>query len=171
MVIKTIVVGHLATNCYIVENDSEAIIIDPGDEPEKIEKALSHKLIGIIITHSHSDHISGMNYFIDKYSVPVYNFDNLKEGPHKLGKFTFDIIYTPGHTSDSLSIYFKKGNILFSGDFIFYNTIGRTDLGGNIEEMKKSIHKIKKYDNMYIYPGHGIKTTLEIEKEHNVYFR
>ena len=61
---------------------------------------------------------------------------------------------------------------MFVGDFIFYRTIGRTDLpGGNYEEMKQSIKKIKEYKNVVLYPGHGIKTKLEDEKIHNIYFR
>ena len=61
---------------------------------------------------------------------------------------------------------------MFVGDFIFRNSIGRTDLeGGNYSDMKKSIEKIKKYDgNIVIYPGHGEKRTLQFEKDNNMYF-
>jgi len=61
---------------------------------------------------------------------------------------------------------------MFTGDFLFYGTIGRTDLeGSNEEDMKKSIDKIKKYPDAKIYPGHGWTTTLKREKEKNIYFR
>lgn len=77
----------------------------------------------------------------------------------------------PGHTNDSLSYYFYKENIMFTGDFIFAGSIGRTDLGGNSNDMKNSINKIKKYsDNIKIYPGHGDTTSLIDEKVNNVYF-
>ena len=61
---------------------------------------------------------------------------------------------------------------MFTGDFLFKETVGRTDLEyGNLNEMKESIKKIKKYDNdIVIYPGHGEKTTLGYEKENNEYF-
>ena len=62
---------------------------------------------------------------------------------------------------------------MFTGDFVFYHDIGRCDLeGGSFEEMKKSIEKIKKYNkNIVIYPGHGMSTTLDEEKENNYYFK
>lgn len=171
MNIKTVIVGHLQTNCYILENDDDCIIVDPGAEPLKIEQEITKKLVGIIITHHHDDHIGALNYFQDKYDIPVYDYNNLKEGNNNIGNFEFDIIRNPGHTSDSVSIYFKEDKNLFSGDFIFYHTIGRTDLPtGNYNEMKKSIEKIKEYDIINIYPGHGRTTTLKEEIENNIYF-
>lgn len=171
MNIKTIEVGSLKTNCYILENDVEALIIDPGDDPLKIDKELDKKLVGIIITHHHDDHTGGVFYFKDKYNVPIYDFYNLPEGINNIGKFMFEVIYTKGHTKDSISIYFKKEKKMFVGDFVFYHTIGRTDLdGGNYSEMKNSINKLKEYDDIDIYPGHGVITNLEEEKKNNIYF-
>ena len=61
---------------------------------------------------------------------------------------------------------------MFTGDFLFYHTIGRTDMqGGNIEEMNQSLSKIKTYpENTTICPGHGPKTTLKEELKSNPYF-
>ena len=103
----------------------------------------------------------------------VYSFSNLEEKECTIGKFKFNVIFNPGHTSDSVSYYFKEYNILFSGDFIFHESVGRCDLPtGNTENMKQSISKIKAYpNNMIIYPGHGDKTTLEHEINNNVYFK
>lgn len=172
MNIKTVRVGILETNCYILENENESIIIDPGDCPEKIEKELTNKLIGVIITHGHHDHIGALSYFKDRYNVPIYDYANLKEGTNNISSFNFDVLYTPGHTKDSITIYFKDENKMFVGDFIFYHTIGRTDLdSGNYIEMKKSINKIKQYNNITLYPGHGIITSIEEEKKNNVYFK
>ena len=85
--------------------------------------------------------------------------------------FKFDVIYNPGHTSDSISFYFKEDNIMFVGDFIFKDTVGRCDLGGSIVDMKHSINKLKEYhEDIIIYSGHGDKTTLNYEKENNPYF-
>lgn len=171
MNIKTVSVGELQTNCYIIESNDECIIIDPGAEPLVIEQSIDKKIIGIIITHHHYDHIGAVNYFKEKYNVSVYDYDNLKEGKNNIGCFSFDVIYTPGHTSDSISIYFKKEKVIFVGDFVFYRSIGRTDLPtGDYGQMKKSIEKLKKYDNIDIYPGHGRITSLNEEKENNLYF-
>ena len=90
-----------------------------------------------------------------------------------IGPFNFNVIKTPGHKEDAISFYFKKEKMLFSGDFLFYETVGRCDLpGGSIEDMQRSIDKIKKYPHdIKVYPGHGISTTLEHEIENNIYFR
>ena len=81
--------------------------------------------------------------------------------------FKFDIIETPGHTAESKTFYFKKNNIMFTGDFIFKSAIGRTDLGGSNKDMKESLEMIKSYDDqILIYPGHGPQTTLGEEKKH-----
>ena len=69
-----------------------------------------------------------------------------------------------------LKNYFENENCMFVGDFLFAGTIGRCDLEtGNIEEMKKSLMKIKKYPNVDIYPGHGDSTTLNHELKNNIY--
>ena len=90
----------------------------------------------------------------------------------KTDKFKFEVIYTPGHKEDAITIYFKENKCMFCGDFIFRDSIGRCDLhGGDIKEMLESIKKIKKYDkDTVIYPGHGDKTTLEYEINNNMYF-
>ena len=61
---------------------------------------------------------------------------------------------------------------MFTGDFVFKDSVGRCDLpGGNPRDMINSIGKIKKYDDILIYPGHGDKTTLNYEKSNNIYFK
>ena len=74
--------------------------------------------------------------------------------------------------ADILKNHFKKENIFFCGDFIFYESIGRCDLPtGDYKIMKESLNKIKNYPlDMLIYPGHGRETTLEYEIENNIYF-
>ena len=83
------------------------------------------------------------------------------------------VIYTPGHSKDSITFYFKKEQAMFIGDFIFKDSIGRCDLpGGNEEEMKDSLAKIKKYpSDITLYTGHDEVTTLAYEIEHNPYLR
>ncbi len=168
MIIKTIKVGYLETNCYILIKDDEALIIDPGDEYNKIKENIKNLNVqAILITHHHFDHIGALKKFKNKIID-----NNSKEQEYKIGKFEFEIIKTPGHTNDSVSFYFKKENVMFVGDFVFQNSIGRTDLeSGNNLDMKKSIEKLKTYPiKTEIYPGHGNKTTLEIEIKNNPFF-
>lgn len=170
MKIEIIKVGDLETNCYILEKDNNILLIDPGDESNKIiDKIGDRKLIGILITHNHFDHIGALENILNKYEVEVYDKNNLEEKEYNIGEFKFKIIFNPGHTSDSVSYLFD--NNLFCGDFIFKDSIGRWDLPtGNYNEMLESISRIKKYNDLIIYPGHGDSTLLEEEKKNNYYF-
>lgn len=160
MDIKKVIVGPLETNCYIVSIDNECLIIDPGDEFSKIKEAVGDKkVVGCLVTHFHQDHIGSLEEVISKYEVDI-NKSSSK-------KFDFEIIETPGHTNESRTFYFKKNNIMFTGDFIFKSSIGRTDLGGSDKDMISSLEMIKSYpDDIIIYPGHGPNTTLGEEKKH-----
>ena len=167
MKIDTLVLGYLDTNCYIISKNNKCIIIDPADEYKKIITAVKDMEVqGILVTHYHPDHIGAIQDLAKDYQV----YD-LKEGNHKIGPFEFKVIDTKGHTSDSKTYYFEKDKVMFTGDFLFNGTIGRTDLPtGNMNEMKKSIELIKTYPDVKIYPGHGESTTLNEEKKSNIYF-
>lgn len=169
MKIKRLILGSLETNCYILKNNDEVLIIDPADDYEEIIKNTDNKkILGVIVTHHHFDHIGALPNFKDKYKI--YDYSNLLDD-NKIGSFKFKRLITKGHTDDSISIYFEKDKVLFSGDFIFKHEIGRCDLGGNVEDMKNSIEYIKKFPkDITIYPGHGEKTTLEDELKNNYYF-
>ena len=173
MNIEVVKVGKLECNCYLLDINNKLLIIDPGDDVDKIiNKIGDREVVGIIITHYHFDHIGALNDLVNKYNVFVYDKNNMNEGINRIGNFIFDVIYTLGHKEDCISIYFKDNNVMFVGDFIFRDSVGRCDLpGGDINEMIKSINKIKKYDkDIVIYPGHGDKTTLEYEINNNMYF-
>ena len=170
MKIDKIVVGELQTNCYILSIDNKCLVIDPGDEYDKIRNAIGEKeIVGVIITHYHFDHIGALDYFNNSL---ILDRNNLKEKEYNINDFNFEVIYTPGHKEDCISLYFKECNCMFTGDFLFKNTIGRTDLeGGNIEAMDDSLDKIKNFNhNIKIYPGHGDSTTLKNELINNPYF-
>ncbi len=174
MIIKNVKVGYLETNCYIISINDECLIIDPGDEFNKIENIIdSLKPIGIIITHYHFDHIGALDDIKNKYNIPVYDINNLEEKEYTIGNFKFNVIYTKGHHDTCITIYFKEDKKMFVGDFIFKDSIGRTDLnGGDYKEMLKSLNKIKQYPNdITIYPGHGDITNLGYEKENNIYLK
>ena len=171
MEINVVTTGYLEENCYILRKNNNVLIIDPGDEYDKIKKVIaSSKVVGVLITHNHFDHVGALSNFDEEL---IYKFNNTEEKEYNINDFTFDIIHTPGHSCDSVSYYFKEENILFSGDFIFYENIGRCDLPtGDYDVMKESIENIKKYPkDMIIYPGHGEYTTLKHEMDNNIYFK
>lgn len=114
-----------------------------------------------------------------------YLFENREVNILKLDKFlkdndiinissdlTFKVIHTPGHTKGSICYYYLEKDALFTGDTVFLENIGRTDLySGNFEELINSLKKISALpDNVIIYPGHGPHSTIEYEKNNNHYF-
>lgn len=160
MKINRLVVGPLETNCYVLSLNNKCLVIDPGDEYSKIKEVIGNKeLVGVIITHYHFDHIGALENFEKEL---ILDKNNLEEKEYNIDNFNFEVIYTPGHKEDCITIYFKEYNTMFTGDFIFKGTIGRMDLpGGSERDMINSIEKIKKYDNnIKIYPGHGDFTYL-----------
>lgn len=174
MKIECIKVGYLKCNCYLLSIDNEVLVIDPGDEANKIIKKIgARKVLGIIITHHHFDHIGGVNELIKKYNTKVYDRYNLNEGINKIGKFSFEVIYTPGHKEDLITVYFKEDKCMFCGDFIFKDSIGRCDLpGSNLNDMIASIKKISAYPkDITLYPGHDEETNLGYEINNNPYFK
>jgi len=174
MKIDIVKVGELECNCYLLEINDKILLIDPGDDANKIIKLIGGRdVVGIIVTHYHFDHIGALEELINKYNVSVHDRYNMSEGMNKIDDFSFDVIYTPGHKEDLITLYFKEDKCMFCGDFIFKESIGRCDLpGGSVRKMKESISKIKTYDkNIVIYPGHGDRTTLGYEISNNIYFR
>lgn len=177
MNIETIKVGSLETNCYLININENCIIVDPGDNFDLINQKISDlnlKPIAIFITHYHFDHIGALNECVKKYNIPIYDYKNYNSDNElfNLENFKFNIIKTPGHKEDLVTFYFSNEKIMFVGDFIFKNNIGRCDLdGGNYNEMLQSIEKIKKYpSDTTLYPGHGEDTTLNSEIKNNSYF-
>ncbi|MBP3635862.1 MAG: MBL fold metallo-hydrolase [Bacilli bacterium] len=186
MRVEKLVVGLYEENCYFLIKGSNLIIIDPGDEFNKIDKKIidnNLNLVAILITHAHFDHIGALDSLLNKYKIPVYynninkeilydKLINVVENKYEINNFKFEVTYTKGHRNDSVTYYFYDDNIMFTGDFIFKENIGRMDLEyASINDMKKSIEMIKKYpDDIIIYPGHGDKSTLGYEKENNYYF-
>ena len=173
MKIDSVVVGYLEENCYILTIDNNCLVIDPGDEAERIISSIGNKnVLGILITHHHFDHVGALDELLKKYNTKLYDRNNLEEKKYKIDKFDFDVRFNPGHTKDSISFYFKNEKCMFVGDFIFQDSIGRCDLeGGSIPEMRESIKKINEItEDITLYPGHGPKTTLNYEKGNNPYF-
>jgi len=172
MKIYNIVTGSLEENCYLLVKGNECLLVDPGSEEKLIIQKIGRlSLKGILITHHHFDHIGALEALTRLYNADVYDSNTCSKGAYSVGEFNFDVILTPGHTDDSITFYFKSEKIMFTGDFLFKGTIGRTDLStGNELAMKKSLSVIKQYeDDVVIYPGHGDFTTLKEEKNNNEY--
>lgn len=173
MIVQTLTVGPLATNCYILACEKTCIgaIIDPGAEGNRIideVKSKKLKIKYIINTHGHSDHIQANEDVKKTFSCPVCMHENeeggfpppdkkLKEGEEiEIGNLSLSILHTPGHTPGSISIVVEKN--VFTGDALFAGGIGRTDLpGGDYNQLMQSINKkiLTLPDDFKIYPGHG----------------
>ena len=166
MKIERLVVGPIETNCYLLINNDKCVIIDPGAEANMIiGHIFDNNLtpVGYLITHTHYDHIEGLDEIVEEFNIDLMEPNS---------EFNYEVIATPGHKEDCLSFYFKEENVLFSGDTLFKDTIGRVDLPGGCEEtMMKTIELLKQLpDETVVYPGHGPSTTIEYEKENNPWF-
>lgn len=169
MQITTLVVGPLATNCYIVVDakTGDSCVIDPGADPSRIKEALRKKGLApkfVIITHGHGDHIGantalGLPVYIhaldaDHLSDPDKNLSRmfmfgitspkaakiLADGDLiPLGGIQLKVLHTPGHTPGSISI--AAEGVIFTGDALFAGSIGRTDFEyGDESQLIRSIH-------------------------------
>ncbi|MDD4909875.1 MAG: MBL fold metallo-hydrolase [Candidatus Omnitrophica bacterium] len=182
------------------ENTAEAVIIDPGAEADKIKTLLERsglKAKFIVLTHGHFDHIGAVNAF--NVPVHAHSGDkemlvsarkNLSslfsrsfevKAPVKpleendtltLGEIALKVIHTPGHTAGGISLLVLKpvNDIIFTGDTLFCDGVGRADLEGSDQEALLSSIKDKLFalpDKTVVYPGHGPKTTIGWEKKHN----
>ena len=158
MEIKTIKVGDLETNCYLLDSDKELIVIDPGDEAAKILEEIEKtgaKVKHIINTHHHFDHVLANKELTEKTGAKISA--GLKEGDEiKIGRAVLRVIQTPGHAEESICLLGDK--FIFTGDTLFKDGCGRTDLPGSSEEkMEESLKKLAKLlkPGMMVYPGHG----------------
>lgn len=186
MRIKTIKVGELMTNCYIVSDEisKEGVIIDPGFEMDEIINEIGDiKIKAIILTHGHYDHVTDAFALSETINAPVMihkddeammaystqkRADRILDSGDKLeiGHWKLEIIPTPGHSKGSICIYNEKAGVLFSGDTLFWKDHGRTDLPGSSQnEMENSLKKLFALPpHTKVYPGHGKPTTIGDEK-------
>lgn len=198
MLIKTLPVGQLETNCYVVTNENtlECVVIDPGDESNTILDYIEDnklKCTAIFLTHGHFDHTGACEYVAEETGATVYmnEADDAKNMKSFHFPFTlpengryysdgdiistagmdFEIIGTPGHTPGGVTI--RADGVLFTGDTLFRGSSGRTDLdGGDNAALFDSLKKICSISGEYeIYPGHMDSTSLVREKNFNYYCR
>ena len=198
MLIKTLPVGQLETNCYVVTNEQtlDCAVIDPGDESNTILDYLEENRLHcrvILLTHGHYDHVgavaavaeeTGATVYMNKADDAIalgssrYGF-TLPEGGEYYGDgdaveipgLRFEVIATPGHTPGGVTL--RCGEALFTGDTLFKGSCGRTDLpGGDMEQELESLKKLCSLPGDYeVYPGHMDSSTLERERMFNYYCR
>lgn len=182
------------------EKSHDAVLIDaPQDIPElkNVVDELGANVKYILITHGHFDHIMGLNSLKKTLNAPavickddLVISDNVNEFTRLFGvpdivpptyeKFVKDgdvldvgdmqikVIQTPGHTEGG--VCYLIGENLFSGDTLFKQSVGRTDLfGGNLEKIRHSVKEVlfKLDENIKVFPGHGPITTIAYEKKYN----
>ncbi|MGL5821852.1 MAG: MBL fold metallo-hydrolase [Sarcina sp.] len=193
---------YIDMNTYIIDYKGECYIVDPGYEKHKIQavvEANNLKVNGIILTHSHLDHISA----IDVFNVPIYLYEKefdlfmynyndlynereivrpynidgreiikLKDGDTlPLGDKKITFISTPGHTAGGVCYIFE--NDMYSGDTLFKGAVGRSDLKtGDPLAIKASIVNLinSQPENLNVHPAHGQSTTIGFEKKFNPYY-
>lgn len=200
---EQLVVGPLEVNCYIVREvaSGEVAVIDPGAEPEKILARLKTGSVKYIInTHGHGDHIGGNRRLWEDLKCPILIHEEdapalpdpqinlslylaaqvisppaewlLKDGDEiMLGTTPLNVFHTPGHTPGSICLY--SDGLLFSGDLLFYESVGRCDLpGGSYPVLQESLKKtVLAFDSFTrVLPGHGPETTVAHEIKHNPFF-
>lgn len=196
MKIRRFVEGPVMTNMYVVSDENnEGFLVDCAYPSERVKQYIEDnniKINFIIQTHTHFDHVLGLEYFKNLYDVNVYASEDSKEIANDkdynlaysydvnvpidnylkdgvvFSKYNILAIKTPGHTLDSMS--YKIGDVLFSGDTLFKQSIGRTDFpGGNYNQIIDSIkNKFSKFDgDTKVLSGHGEETTISYEFNNN----
>lgn len=198
MIIKIIPAGIYDANCYILEDEEskQCAVIDPGGAPEILINEIK-KIDGIVkfilLTHGHADHTGAVVQLRNEYKCPVFinqkDFEYINKGVDVYGRpeengdsflkdgellsfgaINVKVIETPGHTPGGVS--FLIGGAVFTGDTLFYGSIGRTDFaGGDYNELITSIKTklVPLPDDTVVYPGHGPKSSIGFEKKRNPY--
>lgn len=178
--------GIYGTNCYIVVLDGGEVIIDPGDGAFEWIKRVCKNPLALLCTHGHFDHVYDCDAIRSEFGVKIYmprddaflcqndpfgllkskfNPDELVDDGDEIEfdgvKFRFH--HFAGHTPGCSVI--TAGGVMFSGDFIFKNSIGRYDFPfSDAELMKNSLKRVIEFENYKVYPGHGESTTLDGER-------
>ena len=192
MNLKCMALGAYQTNCYLLWSGSEAVVIDPGYEPDTILDALDGlTLKAILLTHGHFDHVGAVKELVAETGCEVYIHAadttlppmitagqlyytrTYAEGDTiaPISGLELTVLHTPGHTPGSVCLLWNDQ--MFSGDTLFEGSCGRVDLpGGDPRVMMESLNRLASLEAEYhVHPGHGGSTTLSREKRYNPYLR
>lgn len=205
MKINCFALGMMGTNCYLINEGNDAVLIDPASYSNQITQYIKENnltLKGILLTHAHFDHSLGCPDFAAEFGLPIHIgaddkemlFDFTKDASNMVGlkyriedmpeiikiydndiltfgEIKMQVIATPGHTKGGVSYYIKNENVLFSGDTLFFRSVGRTDLYGSdysslVESIKNKLYKLP--DITKVYCGHSQPTEIGFEKVNNM---
>ena len=197
MEIKTLQVGPIGTNCYLLCDETEKLcaVVDPGGDAARVAAAVVDTgcaPCAILLTHGHYDHTGGVAELRAKWpDVPVYlNHRDQYEGDAYLqqlfppvpgakdydegdtiqvGGLTVDVMATPGHSEGSVTL--RCGDVLLCGDTLFAGSCGRTDFpGGSVKKIMASLKRLGSMaGDLQVYPGHMETSTLDQERSRNPY--
>lgn len=184
---------------YYDDETKSGVVIDPGGESNRLCQFITErglKIEGILLTHSHFDHVLAVHALKEATSAPIvcHTDEAAMLRSVQLGYagnieadlllndndvFTFDghkiqLIHTPGHTPGGASYYAEESAALFSGDTLFYDSVGRTDFPGGDHDALRSSIRDKLFalpDDTAVYPGHGESTSIGYEKLNNPFVR
>lgn len=181
-------IGRLRANCCVAfEKDGSAAVIDPGGDPSPVIEYMEKNKLrceAILLTHGHDDHTQGVRLLKEQTGAPLYigrgdayrldlPADQLLNGGEELvfGGLRIEVIPAPGHTEGGMCYY--SDGVLFAGDTLFRESVGRTDLpGGSWDELERSLSALTErfsQTDTAIIPGHGMITDFRHEMEHNAY--
>lgn len=199
MLIKTMQVGFIGTNCYILTDETtmKSAVIDPGGDSNMILDYMERnkmECVGVILTHGHMDHTMGVDYILQETGVPLY-MHKLDWAPPKssvmdyryapspkadvrfidegsviaIGNLQVNVLHTPGHTPGGVTLMVE--NAMFTGDTLFRGSCGRVDMpGGDASTELASLKRLAEIPGDFeIYPGHMETSTLAVERVYNPY--
>ncbi len=187
-----------ATDCLIIDAGFDIEPLVNFLDEQKLNP------VALVLTHGHIDHIAGLNLLRDRFpdmKVYIHKFDAemLEEPASNLSAMTgtafvtapadvtltdgdvieladmkLQVLHTPGHTPGGISLYLKEQGVVFSGDALFADSVGRTDFpGGSMTQLVSSIKDklLTLPGETKVYPGHGPATTIAQEKSYNQFLR
>lgn len=206
--VRQLPLGPIQTNCYLLgcEETLQAAVIDPSWNGRAIVATAETdgwEITHILLTHSHFDHVGGLEEVKTLTGAPIYLHaeavemlkntsmsaalfglrvsappppdEFLSDGQElQVGELLIKVLFTPGHAPGHVSFYLPDYRVLFDGDVLFQDGIGRTDLpGGDYSTLMETIQKkiLTLPDETKVFSGHGTATTIGQERRNNPFLQ